>query len=170
MVRLSQASRARQEIARGFQARVLGEFPEQAEDSPIVLSWVEAAVYHKPEPQSGREGRVVIAVDVARFGSDKSVILRRRGMMVEEVRDYRGLDTMRLTGLIVDAITTWHPDQVVCTGGCRAPALPGGYRNHLFLLVGAGGLASCRGWGDGRKGIWGRGRDRLRELRHAYTE
>ena len=34
-------------------------------------------------------------------------------MVVEEVRAYRGLDTMALTGLIVDAITTWHPDQVV---------------------------------------------------------
>ena len=96
-----------------YQARVLGEFPDQAEDSLIALSWVEAAVYRKPEPPSSEEEPVVIAVDVARFGSDKSVILRRRGMVVEEVRAYRGLDTMALTGLIVDAITTWHPDQVV---------------------------------------------------------
>lgn len=74
---------------------------------------MEAAVYGKPEPQSGREGRVVIAVDVARFGSDKSAILRHRCMVAENVRAYRGLDTVRLTRLIVDAITTWHPYQVV---------------------------------------------------------
>ena len=56
---------------------------------------------------------VVVAVDVARFGSDKSVILLRRGMTVEEIQTYRGLDTMKLVGRVVDAINTWHPQEVV---------------------------------------------------------
>ena len=52
-------------------------------------------------------------MDVARFGSDKSVILKRRGMAVEEIQTFRGLDTMKLTGRIVDAIKAWDPDQVL---------------------------------------------------------
>ena len=95
-----------------YQARVLGEFPDQGEDTLIPLSGIEAAVDRETElPQDGDP--VVIAVDVARFGSDKSVILRRCGMAVEEVQSLPGLDTMKLTGHIVSAIDTWKPDEVV---------------------------------------------------------
>ena len=58
------------------------------------------------------EEPVVIAVDVARFGSDKSVILVRRGLVVEDLRSYRGLDTMKLVGRVVEAINAWHPQEV----------------------------------------------------------
>ena len=95
-----------------YQARVLGEFPDQGEDTLIALSYIEAAVDREGQPSSGREP-VVIAVDVARFGSDKSVILRRRGMTVEEVQSLRGLDTMKLTGLIINSVDRWQPDEVV---------------------------------------------------------
>ena len=95
-----------------YQARVLGEFPDEGEDTLIALSLVEAAAHREME-DSDPSGPVVVAVDVARFGSDKSVILRRRGMVVEELQAHRGLDTMKLTGLVVDAINTWEPDEVV---------------------------------------------------------
>ena len=128
------------------QARVLGEFPDQAEDTLIPLPFIEKAVGRfqaasagYPPPGMGRdevclasteEGEnrpspvpstiqgegiqalVVVAVDVARFGSDKSVILRRRGMIVEEVQAYHGLDTMKLTGLVVSAIQTFRPHEI----------------------------------------------------------
>ena len=131
-----------------YQARVLGEFPDQGDDTLIALSWIEAAVQrgftlspilpHQdgvtkvPPPSIGEDQNgggaaislipshkatesdvVVLAVDVARFGSDKSVILRRRGAVVEDVKSYRGLDTMKLTGHVVDAIESWEPDVVV---------------------------------------------------------
>ena len=88
-----------------YQARVLGEFPDQGEDTLIPLSRIEGTVkrqvYPHPDfsPSGEREEEpVVIAVDVARFGSDKSVILVRRGLVVEDLRSYRGLDTMKLVG------------------------------------------------------------------------
>ena len=121
-----------------YQARVLGEFPDQGEDTLIALSMIEGAVgrfdkgqgsppsspdcmepegmANSPSPPPVEEdfqGPVVIAVDVARFGSDKSVILRRCGMLVEEIKAYRGLDTMKLVGLVVDAIRVWEPEEVV---------------------------------------------------------
>ena len=98
-----------------FQARVLGEFPEQSEDTLISLSAIEGAakvsggaVEQDDEPQP-----TVVAVDVARFGSDRSVILVRQGGQVKPVRTFRGLDTMKLTGLVVDAIKEADPDDVV---------------------------------------------------------
>ena len=109
-----------------YQARVLGEFPDQGEDTLIPLSRIDAVVsprhYEPPasEDLDGLSGTeplggdpVVLAVDVARFGSDKSVILRRRGTVVEEVRAFRGLDTMKLTGRVIDAIKSWDPQEVV---------------------------------------------------------
>ena len=109
-----------------FRARVLGEFPDQGEDTLIAMSQVEAAAGRGsalpgtalPDTAGGAasddaQGPVVLAVDVARFGSDKSVILKRRGMAVEEVQAFRGLDTMKLAGRVVEAIDAWNPDEVL---------------------------------------------------------
>ena len=97
-----------------YRARVLGEFPSQEEDTLIKLSDIEAAV-HTPDasgtadrPREGM-GEVVLAVDVARFGSDSSVILRRRGDMVEEIKAYHGLDTMQLAGRVMAAVLESSP-------------------------------------------------------------
>ena len=100
-----------------YQARVLGEFPDQGEDTLIPLSVVEgAAARNSTQPRGlpSQDGeKVVIAVDVARFGSDKSVILRRRGMAVEDIQGYRGLDTMKLAGHVAKAIELHQPDAVM---------------------------------------------------------
>ena len=106
-----------------YRARVLGEFPDQAEDTLIRLSDIETA--SRREPAAGSPGAneavttgaagapdVVLAVDVARFGSDRSVILRRRGDLVEEIRTFHKLDTMQLVGWVVSAIRDSDPAMV----------------------------------------------------------
>ena len=111
-----------------YRARVLGEFPDQAEDTLIKLSDIETSSRRDPmarildngkpdagEPStSGAAGLpdVVSAVDVARFGSDRSVILRRRGDQVEEIRTFHKLDTMQLVGWVVSAIKDSQPAMV----------------------------------------------------------
>ena len=99
-----------------YQARVLGEFPEQGDDTLIALPWIEGTLrrnHEDPPSQSDHEEPIVLAVDVARFGSDKSVILARRGMVVEEVQEYRRLDTMALVGRVINAIDKWQPEAVL---------------------------------------------------------
>ena len=95
-----------------YQARVLGEFPDQGEDTLIALSYIEAAVNAEHNDPLTTEP-VIMAVDVARFGSDKSVILRRRGMVVEEIQSYRGLDTMELAGVVSKAVDAYQPEEIV---------------------------------------------------------
>ena len=97
-----------------YRPRVLGEFPDQAEDTLIKLSDVEAAAQRKPlgDDPNGRDGvydEVVLAVDVARFGSDRSVILRRRGNMVEDIQIFHKMDTMQLVGWVNAAIRESSP-------------------------------------------------------------
>jgi len=106
-----------------YRARVLGEFPDQAEDTLIKLSDIETASRREPRagvPDAGEAATtgstdapdVVLAVDVARFGSDRSVILRRRGDQVEEIRTFHKLDTMQLVGWVVSAIKDSQPAMV----------------------------------------------------------
>ena len=118
-----------------YRARVLGEFPDQAPDTLLRLSDVEAAaerwertdpsriidlpaapslLVHPVPVQEAVEDAVedvVLAVDVARFGSDRSVILRRRGSRVEEIQTFNGMDTMQLAGWIAAAIREFQPIQ-----------------------------------------------------------
>ena len=105
-----------------YRARVLGEFPDQGEDTLLSLAGIEAAMRPHPNPLSEGEGTsehpiplgedVVLAVDVARFGSDRSVILRRRGDCVEEIQVLRQMDTMQLAGWVAAAIRESNPAQV----------------------------------------------------------
>ena len=99
-----------------FRARVLGEFPDQAEDTLISLRDVEEAVHRwtigQEEETSGSPDEVVLAVDVARFGSDSSVILHRQGSRVIEIRTFRKMDTMQLAGWVAAAIRETSPGTV----------------------------------------------------------
>ena len=106
-----------------YRARVLGEFPDQGEDTLIKLTDIErAARQDSPVPATGSDWgpvenieedvEVVLAVDVARFGSDHSVILRRRGNRVEDIRTFQKLDTMQLTGWIISAIKEFRPTRM----------------------------------------------------------
>lgn len=106
-----------------YRARVLGEFPDQAEDTLISLSDVETSVQRWAAGREDGEDKtggalpespeeVVLAVDVARFGSDRSVILRRQGSRVEEIRTFRQMDTMQLTGWVAAAIRETSPERV----------------------------------------------------------
>ena len=104
-----------------YRARVLGEFPDQAEDTLIGLSDVEEAARRWAANQQGDTlaneigmgaDEVVLAVDVARFGSDRSVILRRQGGRVMEIRTFRDMDTMQLAGWVAAAIRETSPERV----------------------------------------------------------
>jgi hypothetical protein len=78
---------------------VLGEFPAADADTFISAELVDQAMVRdvpldltKPE---------IWGVDVARFGDDSSVLVKRRGYVVtEQPRSWRQFDTMQLAGAI----------------------------------------------------------------------
>lgn len=81
-------------------SRVLGEFPDVSTDTLIRLSWIEAAQRRNLEPSTPD----VLGVDVARQGSDKTVIVHRRGPVFRTFRTTRQEDTMQTTGRVVAAL------------------------------------------------------------------
>lgn len=82
-----------------YRVRVLGEFPTADDDTVIPLSMVEAAKKRVVVPL---EFRPVWGVDCARFGDDASALAKRAGnVLLEPVKEWHGVDTMQLVGLIV---------------------------------------------------------------------
>jgi hypothetical protein len=59
---------------------------------------------------------IVLGVDVARFGEDKSVICIRQGRKVIELRRFREMDTMQLAAKVVNAIKEFSPAVVFVDG------------------------------------------------------
>ncbi len=98
-----------------YRSRVLGEFPEQAENTLIKLSAIEAAV--RGPDNSDRDDfegprETVMSADVARFGFDRSVILLRQGNRVEEIHAFQNLDTMQFAHRIAAAIKENNPARI----------------------------------------------------------
>ena len=116
-----------------YQARVLGEFPEQGDNTLLNLSDIEAATrrpHNNPFPGGERtlpagpelvEGPSVHpstssgrtdSLPLEGAGGNEGVILRRRGDRVEDIRVLRQMDTMQLAGWVVAAIRECNPAQV----------------------------------------------------------
>ena len=75
-----------------YQVRVLGQFAKSAEDTVMSLGAVEDAQLREL-PADSAVDRVVIGCDVARFGTDETVIAERVGQRVRIVEHYFGKPT-----------------------------------------------------------------------------
>jgi hypothetical protein len=79
---------------------VLGEFPDISDDSLILPRWIEAAQKRTLE----RTQRPIIAADIARFGEDETVIMRREGGWIRAYRAHHKDDTVTTSGHIAKAM------------------------------------------------------------------
>jgi len=88
-----------------YQARVLGEFPEQSAYGLVRLPWLEAAAerYESGDmaQEAGREAPV-LAVDPARFGNDATAVCVRRGPILESITTWRKLDTQETAARVIE--------------------------------------------------------------------
>lgn len=86
------------EESNAYRVRVLGEFPLADDDTMIPFSVVEQAMNRDIEIDPFSP--VTYGVDVARFGSDKSALAKKKGNIITEVKKWQGLDLMQLVGAI----------------------------------------------------------------------
>ena len=94
-----------------YQTRVLGEFPEEANDTLIPLRDVEAAVKrpHVVQP----DDKPIMGVDIARFGDDKTVIIIRKGMLVLHIEELRKSDLVNTTGRVITAAKEFKVKDII---------------------------------------------------------
>jgi len=84
--------------------RVRGLFPRAGTLQFIDSESVAAAMTRAPDSVAERGRPLVMGVDVARFGADRSVIVLRRGRDAQSwpIEKYQGLDTMTLASKVVE--------------------------------------------------------------------
>lgn len=105
-----------------WQARVMGEFPSQADSTLIPLNMIEASMDREYRNEHGwkvDQGSVQYGVDVARFGTDRTVIFQTAGGFVSEPIIIHKQDLMTITQRIIDTVdhTLWNtPIRVDDTG------------------------------------------------------
>lgn len=73
---------------------VFGRFPPSSLNSLLGLGDVMAAVERRYEPLVWEGDAVVMGVDVARFGDDASVLMRRQGRKVFDPKLWRNMDSV----------------------------------------------------------------------------
>ena len=91
-----------------FRVRVLGEWPEADDDVVIPLHLLQSAAERDQVPAETTP--VVWGLDVARFGTDKSALCKRKGNVVTEpIKSWRNKDLMEICGIILNEYetTTW---------------------------------------------------------------
>lgn len=91
---------------------VLGQFPHGGLDNLIAADVASEAMARDILPVAYVHSPKIIGVDVARFGDDRSVIQKRQGLVAFRAKVFRELDTMALTGQVVDEVRSFEPDMV----------------------------------------------------------
>lgn len=97
--------------------RVKGTFPRTGEMEFITAADVEAAMARSPT--SDLTDPLVIGVDVARYGSNESVIFFRKGRDAQSIPPlrFRGLSTVELAGKVSEIYFKYHVDAIFIDGG-----------------------------------------------------
>ena len=86
------------EDSNAFRIRVLGEFPLVDDDTIIPFHLVESAMHRDIE--TDENATTVWGLDVARFGSDKTALAKKKGSVITEVTSWQGLDLMQTVGRV----------------------------------------------------------------------
>ena len=91
-----------------YRVNVTGEFPTSEDDVVIPADLCLAATRREVRPFGGR----VWGVDVARFGSDRTVLVKRsENATLEKHKSWSGQDTMQTTGKILNEWRATPPDE-----------------------------------------------------------
>lgn len=95
-----------------FAREYLCDFSAAAEDQLISISMAEEAAQRTARESDVVRSARILGVDVARFGDDKSVIIRRQGIIAYPPLVFSGLDNMAFAARVAQEITAWSPDAV----------------------------------------------------------
>ena len=124
--------------------RVRGQFPRASARQLIGGDVVLAA--RSREVEHDDAAPLILGVDVARYGSNKSVLAFRRGRDARSIpwQRYRGLGTPELADRVADAIDRIRPDAVMIDGGGVGGPLCDELRRRRYRVIEVDFGGSCR--------------------------
>jgi len=97
--------------------RIRGEFPISGSCQLIPRDAVEKAMSTELTLEDVEGQPLIMAVDVARYGDDESIIYTRRGRKHNKCLSFQGIDTMGLSDKVSEQIIAMNPDAVFIDGG-----------------------------------------------------
>ena len=100
-----------------FAREYLCDFSAQGDDQLIALADTEDAAKRVYQKDHVKLSPVVLGIDPARFGDDRSVVFRRQGRQAFKPVVYRGIDNMELATRVANLIEEHDPDAVFCDAG-----------------------------------------------------
>ena len=100
-----------------FAREYLCDFSAQGDDQLIALADTEDAAKRIYQQDHVRLSPIVLGIDPARFGDDRSVVFRRQGRQAFKPVVYRGIDNMELAARVANLIEEHDPDAVFCDAG-----------------------------------------------------
>lgn len=92
-----------------IRVRVRGVFPRVGDMQFISSDLVDRAMEWECPYEAYFQLPILIGVDVARYGDDKTVITVRQGRKILEIRKFRELNTMQVATVVADAIREFRP-------------------------------------------------------------
>ena len=104
-----------------FAREYLCDFTAAGDDQLISLSDCEDAARRVYTDNDVEGAPKILGVDPARFGDDRSVVFKRRGVQAYDPIVYRGIDNMDLAARVANHIESWQPDAVFIDAGAGAP-------------------------------------------------
>ena len=100
-----------------FAREYLCDFSAQGDDQLIALADTEDAAKRIYQADHVRLFPIILGIDPARFGDDRSVVFRRQGKQAFKPVVYRGIDNMELASRVANLIEQHKPDAVFCDAG-----------------------------------------------------
>jgi hypothetical protein len=100
-----------------FAREYLCDFSAQGDDQLIALADTEDAAKRIYQQDHVRLFPIILGIDPARFGDDRSVVFRRQGKQAFKPVVYRGIDNMELASRVANLIEQHKPDAVFCDAG-----------------------------------------------------
>jgi hypothetical protein len=117
----AEVERLRRDMAdQSFAREYMCDFTAAGDDQLISLSDAELSAQRVYLKQDVDHAPVVLGIDPARFGDDRSVVFRRQGLQAFKPVVYRGLDNMELASRVANQIEEHQPDAVFCDAGAGA--------------------------------------------------
>jgi len=95
-----------------FAREMLCDFAASGDDQLISLHDARAAAERHYDRAMMAKQPVVLGVDVARFGDDRSIVCRRQGLLTDFPRVLRGLDNMEVADVVAAEIVQHNPAAV----------------------------------------------------------
>ena len=146
--------------------RVKGMFPRAGDNQFISSEIADNCVNY--EAVGFEDMPVILSLDVARFGDDRNVLIKRQGRKVWVLKKWREADLMQTTDFLVEAVNEHNPEIVFIDGDGvgggvvdRAKQL---MNPNLIFEVHAGGKADEPGkYFNKRAEMWGLCRDAMND-------